>query len=62
MAAPDEYKALSPLGTAPVITEGGLALAESSAIMEYILDRIPNQSLRPQAIRLIGPAICSGGM
>ena len=47
MAAPDEYKALSPLGTAPVITEGGLALAESSAIMEYILDRIPNQSLRP---------------
>ena len=49
MAAPDEYKALSPLGTAPAITEGGLALAESSAIMEYILDRIPNQSLRPES-------------
>ena len=34
MAAPDEYKALSPLGTAPVMTCEDLALAESSAIME----------------------------
>ena len=47
MAAPDDYKALSPLGTAPVVTEGDLALAESSAIMEYILDGIPDQTLRP---------------
>ena len=62
MAAPDEYKSLSPLGTAPVMTHGDLALAESSAIMEYILDRIPTNRCDPQAIRLIGPAICSGGM
>jgi glutathione S-transferase len=47
MAAPDEYKALSPLGTAPVMTCGDLALAESSAIMEFILDRTPGQNLRP---------------
>ena len=47
MAAPDEYKALSPLGTAPVMTCGDLALAESSAIMEFILDRTPDQNLRP---------------
>ena len=47
MAAPNDYKDLSPLGTAPVITQGDVALAESSAIMEYILDRTPNQSLRP---------------
>jgi glutathione S-transferase len=47
MAAPDGYKALSPLGTAPVITCGDLALAESSAIMEWILDRAPQQNLRP---------------
>jgi len=47
MAAPDEYKALSPLGTAPVMTCGDLALAESSAIMEFILDRAPHQNLRP---------------
>ena len=47
MAAPDAYKALSPLGTAPVMTCGDLALAESSAIMEFILDRTPGQNLRP---------------
>ena len=43
--APDEYKTLSPLGTAPVMTCGDLALAESSAIMEFILDRTPGQNL-----------------
>ena len=48
MAAPDEYKALSPLGTAPVMTCGDLALCESSAIIEFILDRTPEQNLRPQ--------------
>jgi glutathione S-transferase len=48
MAAPDEYKALSPLGTAPVMTCEDLALCESSAIMEFILDRTPDQNLRPQ--------------
>lgn len=48
MAAPEEYKALSPLGTAPVITRGDLVLAESSAIMDYILDHAPGQTLRPE--------------
>ena len=48
MAAPNEYKALSPLGTAPVMTCGDLALSESSAIMEFILDRMPDQKLRPR--------------
>ena len=48
MAAPDAYKALSPLGTAPVMTCGDLALAESSAIMEFILDKTPGQNLRPE--------------
>jgi glutathione S-transferase len=37
MLAPPEYKALHPLGAAPVITDGDLVLAESGAIMEYIL-------------------------
>ncbi len=45
--APDEYKALSPLGTAPVITEGDLVLAESNAIIDYILDSHPDSPLRP---------------
>ncbi|MEQ8314736.1 MAG: glutathione S-transferase [Gammaproteobacteria bacterium] len=47
--APPEYKALSPLGTAPVITDGELSLAESSAITDYILDNTPEQQLRPAA-------------
>mgnify|MGYP002881019047 CR=1 FL=1 len=47
MAAPNEYKTLSPLGTAPVMTCGEVVLAESSAIMEFILDRMPEQNLRP---------------
>ena len=35
--APPEYKALHPFGTAPVITDGDFVLAESGAIIEYIL-------------------------
>lgn len=37
--APDEYKALHPMGIAPVITDGDLVLGESGAICEYI-DRV----------------------
>lgn len=35
--APLDYKALTPFGTAPVITDGDLVLGESGAIMEYIM-------------------------
>jgi glutathione S-transferase len=35
-AAPPEYKALHPLGTAPTITDGNVTLAETGAIFEYI--------------------------
>ena len=35
--APPEYKALHPIGTAPVITDGELVLGESGAIIEYII-------------------------
>jgi glutathione S-transferase len=38
-AAPAAYKALHPQGTAPVITDGPLALAETGAIVDYILAR-----------------------
>jgi len=37
--APTEYKALHPFGTAPVITDDGLTLAESGAIIEYIIHK-----------------------
>ncbi len=36
LLAPPEYKALHPLGSAPVITDGDLVLAESGAIVQYI--------------------------
>jgi glutathione S-transferase len=35
--SPPELRALHPLGAAPVITEGDLVLAESAAIVEYII-------------------------
>lgn len=47
--APAEYKDLSPLGTAPVVTEGDLVLAESNAIIDYVLDKHPDSPLRPRA-------------
>jgi glutathione S-transferase len=45
--APAAYKAVSPLGTAPVITEGAVTLAETNAIVDYILDRHDDGRLRP---------------
>lgn len=46
--APDDYKALSPLGTAPVVTDGDLVLAESNAIIDYIMDSHPDSALNPK--------------
>ncbi len=37
--APPEFKALHPIGAAPVITDGDLVLAESGAVIEYIIAR-----------------------
>jgi glutathione S-transferase len=47
MLAPPEYKALHPIGAAPVITDGNLVLAESGAVMEYILAKYGNGRLVP---------------
>jgi glutathione S-transferase len=44
---PPEYKALHPLGTAPIITDGPVVLAESAAIMEYIMARHGSGGLAP---------------
>lgn len=35
--APDDYRALHPIGSAPVITDGNVTLAESGAVVEYIV-------------------------
>jgi glutathione S-transferase len=37
MLAPPDYKALHPIGSAPVVTDGDLVLAESGAVVEYIV-------------------------
>jgi glutathione S-transferase len=43
--APQEYRALHPMGIAPVITDGEVTLAESGAIVEYVLARYGNGRL-----------------
>ena len=45
--APEEYKSISPLGTAPVITHDKVVLAETGAIIAYILDLYPNDLINP---------------
>ena len=46
--APADYKALHPIGAAPVITDGELVLAESGAVVEYIVARYGNGRLTLQ--------------
>lgn len=43
--APPDYKALHPLGAAPVIQDGDVLLAESGAIVEYIVAKYGNGRL-----------------
>ncbi|BBO07384.1 MULTISPECIES: glutathione S-transferase family protein [Bradyrhizobium] len=45
MLAPPEYKALHPRGAAPVVTDGDLVLAESGAIVDYIVAKYGNGRL-----------------
>jgi glutathione S-transferase len=49
MLAPPSLKAIHPLGKSPVITDGENTVAESAAILEYLLDRYGNGRLRPAA-------------
>jgi glutathione S-transferase len=46
--APPEYRALHPAGTAPIITDGELVMAESTAIVEYISQRYGGGKLSVQ--------------
>src|SRR5476649_2835792 len=49
MLAPPELRAIHPLGKSPVITDDGATIAESGAIIEYLLDRYGAGCLRPAA-------------
>ena len=47
MQAPASLRAVHPLGKSPVITDGGKVLAESGAILEYLVDAYGNGRFRP---------------
>ena len=47
MQAPASLKAVHPLGKSPVITDGDKTLAESGAILEYLVDTYGNGRLKP---------------
>jgi len=49
MLAPPELRAVHPLGKSPVITDGGDTVAETGAIVEYILDKYGQGRLTPPA-------------
>jgi glutathione S-transferase len=47
MLAPESLRAVHPLGKSPVVTEGGETVAESGAIIEWVLERHGNGRLIP---------------
>ncbi|CAD5109649.1 glutathione S-transferase family protein [Zestomonas carbonaria] len=47
MLAPPELRAVHPLGKSPVINDGELVLAESGAIIEYLVERYGDGRLQP---------------
>jgi len=49
MLAPDALKVIHPLGKSPVITDDGLVVAESGAIVEYVVSRYGAGRLIPAA-------------
>jgi glutathione S-transferase len=49
MLAPPELRAVHPLGKSPVIADGDATVAESGAIVEYLVERYGNGRLIPPA-------------
>ena len=49
MLAPPELRKIHPLGKSPVITDGAATVAESGAIVEYLVDKYGDGQLRPAA-------------
>ncbi|NRF69021.1 glutathione S-transferase [Aquincola sp. S2] len=48
MLAPPELRAVHPLGKSPVISDGDITVAETGAIVEYLLERHGNRRLCPK--------------
>jgi glutathione S-transferase len=49
MLAPPSLMAIHPLGKSPVIVDGGVTVAESGAVVEYLIDRYGGGRLKPAA-------------
>ncbi len=45
--APEELTDVHPLGKAPIVTDDEITLAESGAIIEYLVDKYDNGKLKP---------------
>lgn len=58
--SPPELKALHPLGAAPIITDGKLVLAESEAIIEYIIAKYGGGRLALGVTHQTSPSISTG--
>lgn len=49
MRAPDSLTTIHPLGKSPVLEHAGRTIAETGAIVEYVLDSLAGGALRPEA-------------
>ena len=49
MLAPPELRQIHPLGKSPVVTDDGVTVAESGAILEYLVERHGGGRLTPKA-------------
>ena len=47
MLAPPELRAVHPLGKSPVVTEGDVTVAETGAIVEWVIERYGQGKLAP---------------
>ena len=47
LLAPPELKVIHPLGKSPVVVDGGVRVAETGAIVEYLLETHGGSALRP---------------
>ena len=62
MQAPASLRAVHPLGKSPVITDGDKTLAESGAILEYLVETYGNGRFAPPPARRSGcttPTSCT---
>ena len=58
MLAPPELMKVHPMGKSPVITDGTRTIAESGAIIDYVIERHADGRLAP--IRMLRCQFCGG--